>query len=155
MENLLLVVAHAPSKNTKMLLDAVVSGASHEDMKEAVRVRHVPPLQAQAEDVLEAHALILGTTENFGYMSGALKDFFDRIYYPCLEKTEAMPYALYIKAGKDGTGTQRAVEAITAGLRWKAVQPALILKGSYQSGFISQCQELGMYMAAGMEAKLF
>ncbi len=77
----LLIVAHNPSPNTQKLVDATLRGATHEDI-DGVEVRFVPPLQAVADDVLWADAIILGTTENFGYMSGALKDFFDRIYYP-------------------------------------------------------------------------
>ena len=150
----LLVVAHAPSENTRALLDALLRGARSEEI-DGVDVRHIPPLEARTDDVLAAAAIVLGTTENFGYMSGALKDFFDRIYYPCLEKTEAMPYALYIRAGKDGTGTKRAVEAIASGLRWKAVRPALVLQGAYRPDFKPQCEELGLYVAAGLDAGLF
>ena len=102
----LLIVAHAPSPNTRQLLDAVVDGARSPEI-DNVDVQVVAPLQAGADDVLGTEALILGTTENLGYMSGALKDFFDRIYYPCLEKTQGLPYALYIRAGYDGTGTRR------------------------------------------------
>ena len=153
-EKQLLVVAHIPSPNTELLLEAVVRGATNEDI-DGVNVRHVPPLQAGPEDVLKADGIILGTTENFGYMSGALKDFFDRIYYPCLEKTQALPYALYIKAGMDGTGTRIAVEKITAGLRWRAVQDTLICRGKFQQSFIEKCEELGMTMAAGLEAGIY
>ncbi len=102
--------------------------------------------------MLWADAIILGTTENFGYMSGALKDFLDRIYYPCLEHTEAMPFALYIRAGLDGTGTKTAVGKITTGLRWKAVQETIILHGEYDPKYEQQCEELGMLMAASLEA---
>jgi multimeric flavodoxin WrbA len=147
----LLVVAHNPSPNTQKLVDATLRGATHKDI-DGVEVKHIPPLQATPEDVLWADAIILGTTENFGYMSGALKDFFDRIYYPCIEQTEAMPFALYIRAGLDGTGTRIAVGKITTGLCWKSVQEPIILHGEYKPEFEIQCEELGMLMAASLEA---
>lgn len=147
----LLIVAHTPSENTRRMLDAVVRGATHPDI-EAVNVRHIPPLQATADDVLGADAILLGTPENLGYMAGALKDFFDRIYYPCLEKTQGRPYALWIRAGSDGTGTRRAVETIVTGLRWRAAQDPLICRGEFQESFLEQCEALGLYMAASLDA---
>ena len=147
----LLIVAHNPSPNTQKLVEATLRGARNEAI-EGVNVKHLPPLQAAVEDVLWADAIILGTTENFGYMSGALKDFFDRIYYPCLEQTEAMPFATYIRAGLDGTGTRTAIGKITAGLKWKAVQEPIILHGEYRPEFEDQCEELGMLMAASLES---
>lgn len=150
----LVVVAHAPSPNTRRLAEAVLAGARNPDI-EGVETRLVPPLEAGPGDVLAADALILGTTENLGYMSGALKDFFDRIYYPCLDDAQGTPYALYVRAGRDGTGTQRAVEGITTGLRWRAVQEPLILRGEFREEFAAACEELGMAMAAGLEAGIF
>ncbi len=147
----LLIVAHNPSPNTQKLVDATVTGARHPDI-EGVATRYLPPLQAGPDDVLWADAIILGTTENFGYMSGALKDFFDRIFYPCLEHTEAMPYSAYIRAGLDGTGTRIAIEKITSGLKWKAVQEPMILHGDYREDFEQQCEELGLLMAASLES---
>ncbi len=150
----LLVVAHAPSANTLRLVEAVLRGARNPEIG-GVAVRHVPPLEAGPADVLGADALVLGTTENLGYMSGALKDFFDRIYYPCLERTQALPYVLYIRAGHDGTGTRRAVETIVTGLRWRAVREPLICRGDWRESFLDDCEELGMLMAAGLEAGVF
>ncbi len=147
----LLIVAHNPSPNTQKLVDAALRGAKQRDIS-GVEVRHIPPLRAVADDVLWADAILLGTTENFGYMSGALKDFFDRVYYPCLEKTEALPYGLYIRAGLDGTGTRIAVEKITSGLKWKPIHEVIILQGEYEEAFETQCEELGMLMAASLEA---
>ena len=147
----LLIVAHNPSPNTQKLVEATLRGARHEDIA-GVEAKHIPPLQADADDVLRADAIILGTTENFGYMSGALKDFFDRVYYPCLEHTEALPYAAYVRAGLDGTGTRIAIGKITTGLKWKPVQETMILHGDYQSEFETRCEELGMLMAASLEA---
>lgn len=147
----LLLIAHAPSPNTQLMVEAVLRGARHPDIRD-VETRHLPPLQATPADVLAADAIILGTTENLGYMSGALKDFFDRCYYPCLELTQGKPYALYIRAGHDGTGTRRAVETIVTGLRWRAVREPLLCKGNWQAAFLEPCEELGMFMAAGLEA---
>ncbi len=146
----LLIIAHDPSPNTRQLVAATLRGARHKDI-EGVVVTHIPPLQAVADDVLRADAVILGTTENFGYMSGALKDFFDRIYYPCLERTQAMPFATYIRAGLDGTGTENAIGKITSGLKWKALQEPMILQGEYRKEFESRCEALGMLMAASLE----
>ncbi len=150
----LLIVVHAPSPNTQKLRDAVVEGAGQAEA-EGVETIAKSPFDTEPEDVLAAQAVILGTTENLGYMSGALKDFFDRCYYPCLEKTQGLPYALYIRAGHDGTGTRRGVETITTGLRWRAVQAPLVCRGEFQEDFVGQCEELGMLMAAGLEAGIF
>jgi len=148
----LLIVAHAPSDNTRALRDAAERGALGET---DIEVRVVAPLRAGPDDVLAANAIILGTTENLGYMSGALKDFFDRSYNPLLERTQGLPYALYVRAGSDGTGTRRGVETIVTGLRWRAVQEPLLCKGPWQPSFAAQCEELGAAMAAGLAAGIF
>ncbi len=150
----LLIVAHAPSPNTQTLLDAVVGGA-RSDENQNVEVVALSPFDAGPEEVLTAGAIILGTTENLGYMSGALKDFFDRSYYSCLEKTHGLPYCLYVRAGQDGTGTRRGVETIVTGLRWRAVQEALICRGEWREAFVDQCRELGAAMAAGLDVGIF
>lgn len=150
----LLIVAHAPSPNTRTLRAAVEAGASATDIS-GVRVRVLSPFDAAAADILEADAVILGTTENLGYMSGALKDFFDRTYYGVLEEKQGLPYALYVRAGLDGTGTIRGVETIITGLRWKAVREPLLLKGTWQDDFADEAHELGLLVAAGLEAGVF
>ena len=150
----LLIAAHAPSPNTARLRDAAARGARSPGI-EGIALRVLTPFKAGPEDVEAADAVLLGTTENLGYMSGALKDFFDRIYYPCLEETQGLPCALYIRAGHDGTGTRRAVESILTGLRWRLVQEPLICRGDWDETFETQCEELGAALAAGLEAGVF
>lgn len=150
MSRQLLIIAHAPSPNTLQLVEAMLRGARHPDI-DAVTTIWKPPLEAGPEDVLAADAIILGTTENLGYMSGALKDFFDRTYYPVLEKKQGLPCAILIRAGHDGTGTRRALESILTGLRWKLVQEPLICRGEWQQTFLASAEELGMAMAAGLD----
>lgn len=147
----LLIIAHAPSENTNRLLQAVLKGARHPDLT-LINVKSLAPQETQVEDILAADAIIIGTTENLGYMAGLTKDLFDRTYYGCLEHTQARPFAFYIRAGHDGTGTKRAIETITTGLRWKLAQEPLILKGDFDEGFINQCEELGLAMAASLDA---
>jgi multimeric flavodoxin WrbA len=149
----LVVIAHDPSPNTKAMVQAVLKGAGDKAI-DGVEVAHFRPLDAGAEDALEADAVIFGTTENLGYMSGALKDFFDRCFYDLLDKTDAMPYAMFIRAGKDGTGTRRAIESICQGLNWKPVQEPLICRGEWDDHFPDQCRELGLAMAAALEAEI-
>ena len=146
----LLVVSHTPSENTRRLTQAVLDGARHPDV-EGVKTRLLAPLDAGPDDVLNCQAIILGTTENFGYMSGALKDFFERIYYPCLERTQGLPYALFIRAGNDGAGAHTSIDRIVTGLSWRQVQPPLIMQGDYRDVFVEQCATLGTTVAAGLE----
>ena len=136
------------------MTDAVARGASHKDIT-GIELKITRPLESGPQDVLWADGIIIGTTENFAYMSGAMKDFFDRIYYPCLEKTESLPYGLFIRAGNDGLGALSSIERIVTGLRWKQVQAPLICCGTWDETFLDQCEELGMTIAAGLEAGIF
>ncbi|PHR48237.1 MAG: flavodoxin [Cycloclasticus sp.] len=147
----LAIIAHAPSANIQRMVNAVLKGAKSDEVN-GVEAIFIPALEAKAEDVINADALILATPENLGYMSGGLKDFFDRNYYPCMDKTEAMPCAVLIRAGNDGTGTKRAIESILTGLRWKIVQQPLICRGDFKEEFIGQAEELGLFMAASLDA---
>ncbi|MCG8316453.1 MAG: flavodoxin family protein [Pseudomonadales bacterium] len=147
----LLIIAHAPSKNTKKMANAVVKGATNPEIED-VEVVCKAPLDTQPDDIISAQAVIIGTTENLGYMAGLVKDVFDRCYYPCLEKTQGFPFAFYIRAGHDGTGTQRAIESITTGLRWRLIQEPLVCRGDFQEGFLSQCENLGLSVAASLDA---
>jgi len=147
----LLIVANLPSDNTRTLADAVLRGAQHPDI-DNVEATLLPALEAGVDDVMACDGIIIGTTENFGYMSGLIKDFFERIYYPCLEEKQGLPYALYIRAGLDGTGTKIGVEKIITGLRWKAANPILLLHGDYDPAFEQRCEELGTLVSAGLDA---
>ena len=150
----LLFLSHTPSVNTKALRAACLEGIQHPDIHN-IEVTSGDYLSATAEDVLYCDGIILGTTENFGYMAGLMKDFFERIYYPCLEKTQALPCALYIRAGLDGQGSKVAIGKILTGLKWKLVQETLILHGEYQKSFEDEVKELGMNFAAGLEAGVY
>ncbi|MCL7930544.1 flavodoxin family protein [Halomonas llamarensis] len=147
----LLMIAHAPSPNTERLRDAAVKGAQHKEI-DNVHCVVKAPRETTPEDILACDALLLGTTENLGYMAGLVKDVFDRCYYPVLEEKQGLPFALYIRAGHDGTGTQRAIESIVTGLRWRFVQPPLILRGEWQDDFENQVEELSMYLAVSLES---
>ncbi|HUP92681.1 MAG TPA: flavodoxin [Solimonas sp.] len=148
---LLLVVAHAPSPNTARLRDALLEGIAGA-AAEQLELRCLTPFDAGPDEVRAASGILLSTPENLGYMSGALKDFFDRIYYPCLELTQGLPYALQVRAGNDGSGTVRAVESIATGLRWRRVQDALVCRGEYREEWGQQCRELGAAFALGLDA---
>ncbi len=149
-----LIVSNCPSPNTRRLQQAVKEGCQNQEL-ENIAIRCKEPWDANHQDVLWSDGVILGTTENFGYMSGAIKDFFERIYYPCLTETEGKPVALFIKGGLDGQGAKISVEKILLGLKWKLIQPALVLKGDFCDEFVLQCTELGTIMSAGLEAGIY
>jgi multimeric flavodoxin WrbA len=150
----LLVVYHSRSGGTQTLTDAVVAGATSPDI-EGVDVTVRRAFDATADDVRACNALVLGTPENFGYMSGALKDFLERIYYELLDETPGLPYALYVKASTDGSGAVRSVERIVAGLKWRAVLPPVVVTGPVEAEHVAAARELGLTLAAGLEAGIF
>lgn len=113
----LLIVHHTPSPNCQAMFEAVVSGATAPEI-EGVRVVRRAALSATAGDVLDADGYLLGTPANLGYMSGALKHFFDQVYYPCLDTTKGRPFGYYVHGGNDVTGAVRGIESVTAGLGW-------------------------------------
>ena len=152
-QKILLIVAHSPSANTKVLADALYRGATHDDIKN-VKTQLCKPFDCDAQDILNCDALIIFTTENFGAMCGAIKDFFERVYYPCLNdeiRNQGKPYALVIRAGIDGSGTNIGVHKIINGLKWKEAQKTLLCKGDFQESFIQQCEELGLTIAASLD----
>ena len=112
-----------------------------------------PALTAAAVDVLTADGYLLGTPANIGYMSGALKHFFDGIYYPCLEATRRRPYGLYVHGASDTTGAVRAVESITTGLAWRAVRPPICVIGPPDQADLEACWELGALLAAEVASR--
>lgn len=150
----LLIVAHMPSMNTKKLAE-VAKLSTQIDKIENVIVSLKTPLQTTVEDVMQADAIVIGTTENFGYMAGLTKDFFERIFYPVLEQKQGLPVVCYIRAGLDGTGTKRAVESIVTGLRWRWIQPPLVLKGEWQEAFTEQVSELVASFAMGLDMSIY
>jgi len=150
----LLIIAHAPSPNTKALCDAALRGARSDDAGD-VTVRALSPFDVTAEDLFTADGMILGTTENIGYMAGATKDMFDRCYNDWLDHTEGLPVALYIRAGLDGTATKNALLGICGAQKWRLIAEPLILHGEWSSGFENQVEDMAMAMAAGLDAGIF
>jgi len=150
----LLIIAHAPSGNTDRMAKAICEGARDAGAGKVV-VRRQAALSTTAQDVLSADSIILFTPENLGYMSGGMKDFFDRVYYPVLEQKQGLPCAMVIRAGHDGTGTQKAMEGILGGLRWRQVQAPLICFGVWQDSFITSCEDLGKTVALGLAEGVF
>ncbi len=149
----LLIVHHTPSPAVQAMFEAVASGAATDEI-EGVDVVVRPALTAGAADVLAADGYLLGTPANIGYMSGALKHFFDGIYYPCLEATRKRPYGLYVHGASDTGGAVRAVESIAAGLAWQSVRPAVTVTGTPEKADLEACWELGALLAAEVAGEL-
>jgi multimeric flavodoxin WrbA len=145
----LLVVHHTPSPAVHALLDSVLAGANDPSI-DGVEVVHRPALAATAVDVLEADGYVLGTPANLGYMSGALKHFFDLVYYPCLESTQRRPYGVYVHGNNDVDGALGAIEKIVTGLRWRRAAEPVLVTGPPTKHDLDRAWELGATLAAGL-----
>ena len=135
------------------MCDAVLAGIA-EGCPEA-DVRLLSAFDAGVDDVRWADGVILGTPTHFGYMSGALKDFFERIFRPLLEETVGKPWALFVKGESDVDGCVSSVERIVTGLRWKQVLPPVIAVGDVTDDHLAAAHELGATVAAGLDAGVF
>ena len=145
----LLVVHHTPSPATRALLEAVLDGTRADGIT-GVEVEVRPALAATLTDALEADGYLLGTPANIGYISGALKTWFDTIYYPAMDATARRPYAAWVHGNDDTTGAVRALSSITGGMGWKAVRPPLELVGAPTPEHLEACWELGAAVAAAL-----
>jgi multimeric flavodoxin WrbA len=148
----LLVVYHTQSGNTGRLADAVLAGARSVTETDTTMKR---AFDAGTDDLLACDGLLLGTPENFGYMSGALKDFFDRTYYPCEGKLTGLPYAVFVSAGNDGTGAVREIGRIANGYGWKTVAEPLIIRKTITDADLAAARDLGEAMATGLAMRIF
>ena len=150
----LLVVFHSRTGSTQVLCDAAVEAAAAAAGDE-LTVRVLGAFAAGPDDVRWAQGILVVTPANFGYMSGAVKDFFERIYHPCLEHTVGLPYALVVKGDTDVDGAVASVERIATGLRWRRVLPPVTVVGAIGAPEVERAADLGATLAAGLAAGIF
>ncbi|CDP83246.1 MULTISPECIES: flavodoxin family protein [Mycolicibacterium] len=147
MTKTLLVVHHTPSPATRELLEAVLAGARDPDIS-GVTVESIPALAATVTDMLAADGYLFGTTANFGYMSGALKHFFDTVYYPSLDHVAGRPYGLWVHGNNDTVGAASAVDKIVTGLALVKAADALEVTTVVDGAVRERAYELGGTLAA-------
>jgi multimeric flavodoxin WrbA len=143
----LLVVHHTASPALQAMFEQVLAGAGAPEI-EGVEVVRRPALTAGPADVLSADGYLLGGPVNIGYLSGAVKHFFDTVYYPCLDSTVGRPFSYYLHGASDATGAVRAMEQITGGLRWQPAAAPVVVVGAVGRGELESCWELGATVAA-------
>ena len=151
----LLVVHHSRTGSTDRLCQAALQAAGAVLSGPDVAVVARDAFQAGPQDVLSAGGILMCTPARFGYMSGALKDFLERIYHPCLQHTRGLPYALIVKGDTDVDGAVASVERIVAGLGWRRVLPVVAAVGDVTPEHLEAAAELGETLAAGIEAGIF
>ena len=152
-KHLLIIHGGHAGGRTHRLVQAVQRGVLATE--EAIEIRTLPALEASEVDLLWAHGLLIGTPEHFGYMSGAVKDFMDRTFYPAEGKVDGLPYAIFVSASNDGTGAVNSIERIALGYKWKKIAEPVIVKGDVTESDLQRCGELGQTMAAGVSLGIF
>ena len=150
----LLVVYHTQTGHTEAMAFAVARGARHPEI-EGVETRLRRAVDAGLADLLWADAVAFGTPENFGQLSGGMKDFFDRTYYPAQGKIEGLAYAVFVSAGNDGRGALEALRRIARGYPLREVREPIIARGALDTPMLERCGEMGLALAAGLEAGIF
>jgi flavorubredoxin len=155
----LLVVWHTQFGCTGALARAAIDGASTVEGVETIALR---ANDARVDDVLAADAYLIGCSENFGTMAGQIKDFLERVYYPCEGRLEGRGWSAFVCAGNDGSGAMRDLDRVARGLRLRKVHPGVLHRSGrvalalpVSGPALEQCRELGATMAAGLAAGLW
>ena len=160
----LLVVYHSMTGGSEQMAHALIEGAATEP---GTTTRLLHASTAHADDVIEADAYVFATPENLAAISGLMKDFFDRCYYPALERINGRPYAALICAGSDGQNAARQIERIATGWRLRRVAAPLIVCTHAQTAEailspkkidaadLERCRELGAALAGGLAQGIF
>ena len=150
----ILIIFHSQTGNTEKLARAVARGIEETEHARAILKRAV---DAVAQDLRECSALVICSPEYFGYMAGAVKDFFDRTYEELKDDAKAhkKPYSVVISAGNDGSGALNHIERICRGYRLRKVQKPILCKGKVTEEMLAQCLELGSTIAEGVNAGIF
>ena len=143
----LLIVYHSQGGTTQRLAEAAREAAASEDGVEVVLRR---AFAASIDDLLACDALLIGSPENLGTMAGAIKDFFDRTFYPAQGKVDQLPYAVFVKAGNDGTNTVVQIERIARGYPFRKVAEPVIVRGDIGADDVARVGELAQGLAAGL-----
>jgi multimeric flavodoxin WrbA len=151
--HILLLTAGHPGGRLERLAHAVAAGVR--ELDDEVELRELSALAAGADDLRWAQAILLGTPEKFGYMAGALKDFFDRTFYPTEGEVAGLPYALFVSAGNDGSGAVASIERIVNGYRWQRIADPVIVVGEPDDPALTRCRELGQTLAAGLAMGIY
>jgi multimeric flavodoxin WrbA len=164
----LLIVYHSRTGGTEQMAKAAAAGAAREGgMDTGVNVRLLTAAAAGPDDVLAADGYIFATPENLAAMAGVMKDFFDRTYYPALDRLNGRPYALLICAGSDGANAARQIARIVTGWRLRAVAEPLIVNTHAQTpaaiaaakvigeSDLARCRDLGAALASGLAMGIF
>lgn len=160
----LLIVYHSRTGGAQQMAEAAAQAAGSEA---ELRVRLLPAVEAQAGDVLAADGYLFATPENLAALAGAMKEFFDRTYYPVLERINGRPYATMVCAGSDGSNAARQIARIATGWRLRAIAEPLIVCTNAQTperilapkriapAELDRCAEIGAALAAGLAAGIF
>ena len=148
----ILIVYHSQTGHTQRMAKAVAEGA---EAVEGVDVILKKASDTTLEDLLAADGLAVGTPENFGYMAGMVKDFFDRTFYQAGDKVFRKPFVVFISAGNDGTGALKAIERIALGYKFKTVFHPVIARGEITEDILDQCRELGGTIAGGCQMGIY
>lgn len=148
----ILIVYHSQTGHTARMAEAVAEGATAIEGATVIMKRAA---EATAEDLLWADGVAIGSPENFGYLSGMIKDFFDRTFYAVEGRVFRKPYVVFISASNDGTGALRAVERIALGYKFKKVYEPVIVQGDVKPEDLEKCRELGGVLSGGCQMGIY